>query len=71
MSLAILILTRRRIGPLPQARRCRESRRSSEDELAERTADLQRLQAEFANYRKRVDRDRMVVGELAAGRVIR
>jgi molecular chaperone GrpE len=44
--------------------------RSSEDELAERTADLQRLQAEFANYRKRVERDRVVVGELAAGRVL-
>ena len=44
--------------------------RSSADELAERTADLQRLQAEFANYRKRVERDRVVVGELAAGRVI-
>ena len=44
--------------------------RSSEAELAERTADLQRLQAEFANYRKRVDRDRVVVGELATGRVI-
>jgi molecular chaperone GrpE len=44
--------------------------RSSEAELAERTADLQRLQAEFANYRTRVDRDRVVVGELAAGRVI-
>ena len=44
--------------------------RSGEVELAERTADLQRLQAEFANYRKRVDRDRVVVGELAAGRVI-
>src|SRR5450631_25920 len=27
--------------------------------LAERTADLQRLQAEYANYRKRVERDRM------------
>ena len=26
--------------------------------LAERTADLQRLQAEYANYKKRVDRDR-------------
>jgi len=44
--------------------------RSSEAELAERTADLQRLQAEFANYRKRVDRDRFVAGELATGRVI-
>ncbi len=32
-----------------------------EKELAERTSDLQRLQAEFANYRKRVERDREVV----------
>lgn len=30
-------------------------------QLEERTADLQRLQAEYANYRKRVDRDREVV----------
>jgi molecular chaperone GrpE len=33
--------------------------------LAERTADLQRLQAEYANYRKRVDRDRAVMREQA------
>jgi len=33
--------------------------------LAERTADLQRLQAEYANYRKRVDRDRATVREQA------
>ncbi|QRP46223.1 nucleotide exchange factor GrpE [Amycolatopsis sp. FDAARGOS 1241] len=32
-----------------------------EKQLAERTADLQRLQAEYANYRKRVDRDREAV----------
>jgi molecular chaperone GrpE len=32
-------------------------------QLAERTADLQRLQAEYANYRKRVDRDRATVRE--------
>jgi len=31
---------------------------SPEQQLAERTADLQRLQAEYQNYRKRVDRDR-------------
>ncbi|MEU3625539.1 nucleotide exchange factor GrpE [Amycolatopsis coloradensis] len=39
-----------------------------EKELAERTADLQRLQAEYANYRKRVDRDReqVVSGAKAA-----
>jgi len=30
-------------------------------QLDERTADLKRLQAEYANYRKRVDRDRDVV----------
>ena len=34
-------------------------------QLAERTADLQRLQAEYANYRKRGDRDRATVREQA------
>lgn len=34
-------------------------------QLAERTADVQRLQAEYANYRKRVDRDRATVREHA------
>lgn len=29
-----------------------------ENQLADRTADLQRVQAEYANYRRRVDRDR-------------
>ena len=29
--------------------------------LADLTNDLQRLQAEYANYRKRVDRDRQLV----------
>src|SRR5260370_38130178 len=33
--------------------------------LARRTAGLQRLQAEYANYRKRVDRDRAAVREQA------
>jgi len=37
----------------------------AEAQLAERTADLQRLQAEYANYRKRVDRDRVAVREQA------
>jgi molecular chaperone GrpE len=32
---------------------------------AELTADLQRLTAEYANYRKRVDRDRVAVVEMA------
>jgi molecular chaperone GrpE len=39
-------------------------------ELAERTADLQRLQAEYANYRKRVDRDRVAVKEQAVTAVL-
>jgi molecular chaperone GrpE len=38
--------------------------------LAERTADLQRLQAEYANYRKRVERDRLVVREQALANVL-
>jgi molecular chaperone GrpE len=38
--------------------------------LAERTADLQRLQAEYANYRKRVERDRITVKEHAVANVL-
>jgi molecular chaperone GrpE len=38
--------------------------------LAERTADLQRLQAEYANYRKRVERDRVAVREQALSSVL-
>lgn len=34
------------------------------DPVAELTADLQRLQAEFANYRKRVERDRDATRDL-------
>ncbi|WP_282697007.1 nucleotide exchange factor GrpE [Streptomyces sp. CC208A] len=33
--------------------------------LDERTADLQRLQAEYQNYRRRVERDRVTVKEVA------
>ena len=39
-------------------------------ELAERTADLQRVQAEYANYRRRVDRDRVVTQEIALAGVL-
>jgi molecular chaperone GrpE len=38
---------------------------AAEQALAERTLDLQRLQAEYANYRKRVDRDRELIRENA------
>ena len=40
------------------------------DPVAALTADLQRLQAEYANYRKRVERDRAVSHELAIGAVL-
>lgn len=32
-----------------------------EEQLAERTLDLQRLQAEYVNYKRRVDRDRELI----------
>jgi molecular chaperone GrpE len=41
-----------------------------QEALAERTADVQRLQAEYANYRKRADRERLAAGEIATGRVL-
>ncbi|MFH9251196.1 nucleotide exchange factor GrpE [Streptomyces lydicus] len=39
-------------------------------ELRERTADLQRLKAEYDNYRKRVRRDRQAVAEIAVSNVL-
>ncbi|HEX3811935.1 MAG TPA: nucleotide exchange factor GrpE [Mycobacteriales bacterium] len=39
-------------------------------QVAERTADLQRVTAEYANYRKRVDRDRVAVVDTATASVL-
>ncbi|MCW2914942.1 MAG: GrpE protein [Actinomycetia bacterium] len=39
-------------------------------QLEERTSDLQRLQAEYSNYRKRVERDRTAVREQSLGNVL-
>ncbi|MFI5528798.1 nucleotide exchange factor GrpE [Kitasatospora sp. NPDC051853] len=39
-------------------------------EAAERTGDLQRLQAEYQNYRKRVERDRLTVREIAVSNIL-
>ncbi|MBB5914117.1 molecular chaperone GrpE [Nocardia transvalensis] len=39
-------------------------------ELAERTADLQRLTAEYANYRRRVERDRKAATDSAKSAVV-
>lgn len=38
--------------------------------LGERTADLQRLQAEYQNYRRRVERDRVAVKEVAVANLL-
>jgi molecular chaperone GrpE len=44
---------------------------SVEEQLAERTADLQRLQAEYVNYRKRVERDRATARTAGEASVLR
>lgn len=41
-----------------------------EGQLAERTADLQRVKAEFDNYRRRVERDRLTVAEQSLASVL-
>lgn len=41
-----------------------------EVQLAERTADLQRIKAEYDNYRRRVERDRLAVAEQALANVL-
>jgi len=43
----------------------------SDSLLAERTDDLQRLQAEYANYRKRVEREKAVAKQRGAESVVR
>ncbi len=43
---------------------------SPEKLLSERTADLQRVQAEYANYKKRVDRDRALARQAGIEAVI-
>ena len=40
------------------------------DEIAVLTSDLQRVQAEYSNYRKRVDRDRITANEITTAIVL-
>ena len=42
----------------------------AQDPVAVLTNDLQRLQADFANYRKRVDRERLAAHELSTASVV-
>jgi len=57
-------------GIIEDAAPAGEQQSDAEARLAERTGDLQRLQAEYANYRKRVDRDRAAVREQAVASVL-
>ena len=47
-----------------------ESESVEVDPITELTADLQRITAEYANYRKRVDRDRLLARDLVIGTVL-
>ena len=47
-----------------------EAEPTVEDQLAERTEDLQRVSAEYANYRRRTERDRAQGVELAKSQVV-
>jgi molecular chaperone GrpE len=55
------------IDPTEPQEITQESTKSPEEVLTE---DLQRLQADYSNYRKRVDRDRAVAYELAVASVL-
>ena len=57
-------------APVPPQAGPADGDRNLAGQLAERTADLQRVTAEYANYRKRVDRDRMAVREQALANVL-
>lgn len=59
-------------SPLPQEAGPPEEDVTAElvRELDERTADLQRLQAEYVNYKRRVDRDRESVRDTARAAVL-
>lgn len=54
-------------GPAPEAA---DAGGEQADKVAELTADLQRVQADFANYRKRALRDQQMAGERAKAAVV-
>jgi molecular chaperone GrpE len=73
----VVIRDKRRLDPLTgEPRHAAPEPQSKEEQdvpkvdallLEERTRDLQRVQAEYANYRKRVERDRVALAEAAVG----
>jgi molecular chaperone GrpE len=59
------------VGDTPEQELAQDDDAAGADaRVAELTADLQRVSAEYANYRKRVDRDRVAVVEAATGGVL-
>jgi molecular chaperone GrpE len=48
----------------------RNELQGAQADVAERTGDLQRLNAEYTNYRRRVDRDRVAIGDLGKAKVL-
>lgn len=58
-------------GPAPATQPCAPDPAAGlQATVTELTGDLQRVQAEYANYRKRADRDRLAAGDVAIGRVL-
>jgi molecular chaperone GrpE len=57
-------------GPAPAATEAPAPAPPADDKIAELTADLQRVQADFANYRKRTLRDQQVTAERTKAAVV-
>jgi molecular chaperone GrpE len=57
-------------APPPEAREADPEAAALQARLDERTLDLQRLKAEYDNYRRRVERDRVAVREQALANVL-
>jgi molecular chaperone GrpE len=57
-------------GPAPSGPAPSAAAAESADKVAELTADLQRVQADFANYRKRALRDQQLTAERAKAAVV-
>lgn len=56
--------------PTTEAGGAEEAAAFTDIAIAELTADVQRIQAEYANYRKRVERDRALSRDAAIGEVL-
>jgi molecular chaperone GrpE len=70
----VKITDKRKVDPQTGAPRSQDQGEpvveSPVDPVTELTADLQRIQAEYANYRKRVERDREVTRELIVSGIL-